>query len=215
MRAVSFAGLHRILSAVGDAPNGLRAKEINEIVLKQGVTLTPRNSRPKPTTLYHYRNTLLRLGALERDGQRLRANIDSPDVCELLRQPPPANGDQSLNDVARSRFASLVLNNDHCRTLFFNLFMPSGEGCASVSDFREDGVPVKWACQRSSGTETLVFENQATGRVLKYASRVSVPAILYGLRYWARDELKAHRRVLPALRRQHNHVPGIFFTGRT
>lgn len=38
MRAVSFAGLHRILSAVGDAPNGLKAKEINELVLEGGVT---------------------------------------------------------------------------------------------------------------------------------------------------------------------------------
>ena len=59
MRAVSFAGLHRLLRAVAERPGGLRAGEINGLVLDGRVTLTPRESRPKPTTLYHYRNTLL------------------------------------------------------------------------------------------------------------------------------------------------------------
>ena len=190
MRAVSFAGLHRILNAVGDAPNGLRAKEINDLVLEKGVTLTPRSSRPKPTTLYHYRNALLRLRALERDGRKLRANTDNPDVRALLRQQAPANGDQSLSDAAREHFAALVLNNDQCRMLFFDLFMPSGESCASVSDFRGNGAPVRWIRKRSSGAMEVVFENKTTGRSTRHRSPGSLLAVLYGLRYWARDELK-------------------------
>ena len=190
MRAVSFAGLHRILNAVGDTPNGLRAKEINELVLERGVTLTTRSPHPKPTTLYHYRNTLLRLQALIRDGRRLRANSDNPAVSGLLRLPAPANGDQSLGDAAREHFAELVLNNDQCRTLFFDLFMSSGENFASVSDFRENGAPVSWTRKTSSGAAEVLFENEITGRTVRHTSSGSVPAILYGLRYWARDELK-------------------------
>ena len=190
MRAVSFAGLHRILRAVGDAPNGLRAKEINELVLEGGVTLTPRSSQPKPTTLYHYRNALLRLRALVRDGLRLVANIDNPDVRALLCQPPPANGNQVLSDVARESFASLVLGNEECRSLFFDIFMPAAVGCTSVSGFRDNGVPVSWTRKTSSGTVEVLFENKSTGRTVRHISSECVPAILYGLRYWARDELK-------------------------
>ena len=233
MRAVSFTGLHRLLNAVDGVPGGLRAKEVNALVLEHGVTLTPRGSPPKPTTLYHYRNTLLRLGALRRDGRRLRANADDPDVCALLRRPAPASG-EVLSDAARDHFAALVVRNDQCRTLFFDLFMPAGVRCASVSDFREQGVSVEWARHRSRPAPTprgatprrssrspagstaygrkrrgsavaaerphrapwrapatdVVLRNRATGRTARCTSRTSVAAVLYGLRYWARDELR-------------------------
>ncbi len=190
MRAVSFAGLHRILNAVGDTPNGLRAKEINELVLDKGITLTPRNPRPKPTTLYHYRNALLRLQALVRDGRRLCANVDNPEVRGLLRLPAPTNGDQSLSDSAREHFATLVLGNDECRVFFFDLFMPTDDIRTSVFDFRKNGAPVSWRRKTSSGTTEIVFENEMTGRTTRHVSSGSISAILYGLRYWARDELK-------------------------
>lgn len=190
MRAVSFAGLHRILKAVGDTPNGLRAKEINSLVLEAGLTLTPRTSPPKPTTLYHYRNTLLRLHALVRDGRKLRANADSPDVRALLRQSAPANDERSLSATAREHFAALALDNEQCRKLFFDLFMPSLENCASVADFRENGVPVSWMRKTSSGITEVSFKNKVTGRTVRYFSSGCIPAVLYGLRYWARDELK-------------------------
>ena len=111
MRAVSFAGLHRLLTAVAAAPAGLRARDVNALVLDGGVQLTPRRPRPKPTTLYHYRNTLVRLGALVRDGLRLRANLDDPEVAALLAEPAPANGDHVVSHAARERFAALVLKN--------------------------------------------------------------------------------------------------------
>ena len=190
MRAVSFAGLHRLLGAVGDFPTGLRAKEINELVLERRVTLTARSQPPKPTTLYHYRNTLLRLQALVRDGRRLRPNRDHPAVRGLLRAPAPANGDQSVGDAAREHFADLILSNEQCRTLFFDMFMPSGGSCTSLSDFRENGAPVSWARKTSSGVTEVLFENESTGRTARHTSAASVTAILYGLRYWARDELR-------------------------
>ena len=190
MRAVSFAGLHRLLHAVARNPGGLRAKEINALILDGGVTLTPRDSRPKPTTLYHYRNTLLRLGALRRAGRKLIAEAADPHVRDLLRLPPPADGERRLTDEARESFAALVLNNDECRSLFFDLFMPSAAGCASIDDFRERGVPVDWDRSNSSGATEVVLRNRATERTARCVSHTSVAAVLYGLRYWARDELR-------------------------
>ena len=102
----------------------------------------------------------------------------------------PADGDQSLNASAREHFAALVVSNTQCRTLFFDLFMPSDSTCASVSDFRSNGAAVTWMRKRLSGTTKVVFENKIAERTVWHTSPESVPALLYGLRYWARDELK-------------------------
>ena len=189
MRAVSFAGLHRILKAVGDAPGGLRANEINDLVLEQKIVLTPANPHPKPTTLYHYRTTLLRLNALVRKGRKLTANTANPSVGALLREPAPANGERTLSDAAREHFAALVLGTEDCRMLFFDLFMSSSRSCSSVSEFRETGVPVSWVRRRGPSDAEVVFENTASNRTTRHASSVGVSSILYGVRYWARDEL--------------------------
>ena len=189
MRAVSFAGLHRVLKAVADYPNGLRAAEINKLVRENDIPLTRRSTPPAPTTLYHYRNTLLRLNALKRDGQMLHVNDDDPDVCTLLRQPAPANGSRSLSNAARDPFAALVLKNEQCRSLFFDLFMPPEVRLESVSSFRRNAVSVRWARHLSINGKEIVFQNNATGCTARCASPASVAAILYGVRYWARDEL--------------------------
>lgn len=190
MRAVSFVGLHRVLKAVADYPNGLRAAEINKLVRENSIPLTRRGTPPAPTTLYHYRNTLLRLNALKRNGQRLYINEDDSDVCALLRQPAPANGDRSLSNVVMEPFASLVLKNELCRALFFDLFTPSDIELDSVSSFRRNAVSVKWTRDSSGKNKDVVFQNRSTGRTIRYASPTSIAAILYGIRYWARDELK-------------------------
>ena len=190
MRAIRFARLHRILEVVADFPNGLRAREINRLVQERDISLTRRSSPPAPTTLYHYRNTLLRLRALKRDGQVLRVNYDDPDVYKLLHQPAPANGDTSLCDAAKDLFAALVLKNEQCRSLFFDLFMPSDASFDSVSSFRQNGVPVTWHRPRPSHAREVIFQNSATERTARLTSHAEVAAILYGVRYWARDELE-------------------------
>lgn len=188
MRAISFAGLHRLLKAVSETSGGLRAREINALVLDRRVTLTPRTPAPKPTTLYHYRNTLVRLRALTRHGLRLRANLDDADVAALLDDAaPPA--DALLSPAARERFAALVLRNQDCQALFFDHFMPSGRPCDSVADFRSHGAPLTWTRHRTDHHAVIAFRNDATGHTTDHPSRLGVPAVLYGLRYWARDEL--------------------------
>ena len=186
MRAVSFAGLHRMLKAVAAAPEGLRAGEINNLVLEREIVLTQRDSVPALTTLYHYRNTLCHLKALVRDGRQLLVNADDADVRALLREPAPPNTSRSLGDVARERFAALVMRNYDCRSLFFDLFMSPSQA-DSVSDFRQTGSPVRW--YRAGINGAVALRNRSTDREQVLESRTSVAAVLYGMRYWARDEL--------------------------
>ena len=190
MRSISFVGLHRILKAVADFPNGLRAGEINRLIQENDLALTRRSSPPAPTTLYHYRNTLLHLRILKRDGRMLNVNYDDPDIHKLLNEPAPAKRDQSLGDAARDLFAALVLKNEQCKSLFFDLFMPSRISLDSVSTFRQKGCSVGWTRHRSSRNREVVLKNSETGFTASLTSHVSISAVLYGLRYWARDELK-------------------------
>lgn len=191
MRSVSFAGMHRLLSAIAEIKTGLTAKEINNLVLSQKITLTPGNPHPAPTTLYHYRNTLLRLQLLKRINGRLQANVADPTVRALLRSPVPSNHDQLLSASARERFADLVLRNEQCRSLFFDLFMPRKTDVLSASVFRQEGVSVKWWHVNSpDGKNQVILQNKTTFRTTSCVSHVSKNAVMYGLRYWARDELQ-------------------------
>ena len=58
------------------------------------------------------------------------------------------------------------------------------------SSFRQNGVPVKWSRPRSSHVKEVIFQNSTTGHTAYLTSYASVAAILYGVRYWARDELE-------------------------
>ena len=212
MRSLSFAGLHRLLHVIHDAPGGLRATEVNHRVLSGELTLSRSNAKPKPTTLYHYRNTLFRLGTIGHDGKHLIPKLDNPHVEGLLETQPPANDVFELSAVARRHFAALVLQNQQCRELFFDLFMLPGNEYASLADFSEKGIPVSWALTKPSAEEPphsplvplkqrrrsrkpveLTLQNiQATERSAKYghaAGHLPVVSLLYGVRYWARDEL--------------------------
>lgn len=186
MRSVSFAGLHRLLHVVAEYPEGLRPRDMNKIVLDESIPLMRNRQNPSATTLYHYRNTLVHLGALIRDGSKLRPNLDNVHVRELLRGPMPDHDVKYLTRSAQDHFGNLVLRNEQCRALFFDIFMPQGVGNYGISDFRRSGYTVKWE-RPDSGQ--VVLHNPQTGRAVHCKTSTSINAVLYGLRYWARDEL--------------------------
>ncbi len=189
MRAVSFAGLHRMLHAAASAPDGrTTAFGLNELVRQRGYSLTRRAAEPSLTTFYHYRTTLLRLLALRRDGRILYVNAEDPRILRLVNHPAPAPGNE-LSDTAKDCFAALVLENADCRSLFFDLFMPCTKAAASVSDFRRNGLPVQWRRDGPTKPRRVVFSASGPHRDVHYSSAGEIAAVLYGLRYWARNEL--------------------------
>ena len=187
MRAVSFGGLHRFLCCLNDAfDTGFTASEADSVVRQHGIALTLRTSTPARTTLYHYRNTLLRLGALRRDDARYWINRSEPHVRILLTLPPPRHSAIPLPNSVKDQFAALVLRNPQCASLFFDLFLPVSCGHLTVDEFRTSALPVHWV--RHSPTE-IRLTNPVTRRSHRCSSPVSIAAVPYGVRYWARDEL--------------------------
>ena len=190
MRSLSFAALHRILKLVAACPDGLRPGHINQLIKTQKAISTPRTSGPAPTTLYHYRNTLLKLTALKRTGPYLSVNLKDPAVRQLLDESAPTHSGQALTDSAKSSFADLVLRNTHCKSIFFDLFYNSA-GSLEHPEFalRRTGVPVAWTRHRTPTGSEVMFSSRLILHPVRYTSHNSINATLYGLRYWAKDEL--------------------------
>ena len=189
MRAVRFSAVHHILKIAAGAPDGLTAGELNSQISARRVALTRRHSPPAPTTFYHYRNTMVRLGLLKRAGRKLHVDRNNLDVAALLREQVVADG---LTDTARDRFSSLVLQNNQCRSLFFDLFMPDSKTDLSVSGFRRNGSPVEWERidPADTGAKGVIFRKSRPDRTICHEGHSEINSILYGVRYWARDELK-------------------------
>jgi hypothetical protein len=188
MRRISFAGLHRILHLVSEYSNGLRPHELDLLITRRKVYRVRRSSDPARTTLYHCRNILLHLGALQREGLGLVVNRENIHVKTLLGEPSPIG--HSLSTVARDAFAALVIDNADCRQWFFDLFMPNGS-TYSPEALREEGQSVTWQrVPREKGTSKVVLKNERDSRSVTLRTYSEVHAVLYGLRYWARDELE-------------------------
>lgn len=186
MRTVSFAGLLRILHLIAEYPAGLRVYELDKEIKERGVYLTREGSVPSKTTLYHCRNTLLHLRALLRIDQRLLVNRDDPYIQNLLNDSSPVEA--TLSTVAREAFSALVLQNSDCRTKFFDLFMPSI--AYDLQFFRTIGRSVTWRRTQEEGdSPKVLFENDEKQTLLTLCSHSEVNSVLYGVRYWAREEL--------------------------
>ena len=190
MRSVSFVALHRILKLVAAFPGGLRPGHLNHLIKTTSAISTRRSTDPAPTTLYHHRNTLLKLNALLRTGSYLSINLDEPAVLRLLDESTPIQLGQPLTNTAKSSFADLVLRNSQCRSIFFDLFATfDGSEDNPELAFRRTGLPVRWARRRTSAGSEVMFSSCVRSHGASYASHNCINATLYGLRYWAKDEL--------------------------
>ena len=187
MRPVAFPALLRILHTLGQYTDGLRPSQLNDVIIHRKLVLTQQGRSPSKTTLYHYRNTLLRLGILERIEKRLVVNSWNPEAKILLEES--SESIDTLTPRALDAFVTLVLQNPDCRMGFFNLFMdPNGD--YTRADFRNHGVSVCWRTHPKNGfREVQLVSEKGRTKEIRLRSPSEIKSILYGVRYWARNEL--------------------------
>lgn len=185
MRSVQFAGLHRILHRLAEQREGVRAKDIDQLIIETGDYRTDRG-KPSKTTLYHCRTTLLNLGALERVEQRWTVSFQNRYVACLLGVPPVGR-DEKLPLPACDAFASLAIANTDCFSNFFRLFVP--HGAVPAEEFRQKAGAVVWRSLIEDGPNKYELRSAATRACIQLVAPIQVQSILYGVRDWACKQL--------------------------
>jgi len=187
MRAASFIALRDLVGMIAEHPQGLRAKDMERLTQQEQGLRTSEGRIPSRTTIYHYRNILLHLGVLTRQQQRYVLNQENPAVHALLRVLSP--GSPTLSSDERRLFSQLVVANDDCRHHFFDLFMPE-QDAYEFDDFISCGQRVAWKSCSSPEGRLVHLHNLETREIERWLrTEDEFQAILYGVRYWARNEL--------------------------
>ena len=186
--SVSFVALRELIGYVAQRPEGVRPKEM-EIWAREKAHLRAQSGKVvSKTTISHYRNTLRHLGVLVVVNGRYQVAKEQPSVRSLLEALRPSAPDLSLQE--RELFARFVVQNLDCQEHFFNLFMPKDVTDYDLGDFLENGQPVVWRrveIEKKRIEELYNLEQKEKRRWIR--SEDEQQAILYGVRYWARNEL--------------------------
>lgn len=181
----SFDELRSLIALLKEYPKGLRPAELNRIVYQMDLIRTQKGDKPSPTTLYHYRRALLKLGIVKHQGKNLVIASGDALVAALL---DCLTDEPGLSLQERHIFAEVVLRNSECRQAFFGHFMPHDE-LYDRAKFIAEAKPVVWRSSRMGKSRHVIFSYLDGEPIQHINSAVEIQAILYGLRYWARDEL--------------------------
>ena len=186
--SVSFVALREMLSFIAQHPDGVRPKEM-KIWAREQARLRTRNGKlVSNTTIYHYRNTLRHLGIVRVVNGRYQVAKETSLVWDLLQRLQPGLPELSLPE--RELFAQFVVRNQDCQRYFFNLFMPEGTEDYDLEGFLRKGTPVVWRrVDTPQGPAEEIYNVAQTEKKRWIRSEDERQAILYGVRYWARNEL--------------------------
>ena len=181
----TFTELRDCVALLRQYPSGLRPGELNALLTDRRVIRTRSGGTPAPTTLYHIRRALVKLAIFRREGSSLVVNRELPLVSRLL--DALTLGD-SLSQAERQVFADIVLHNDDCRKAFFDYFLPR-HSAYDRRTFQTEGAPVIWQSLAENRKRQIRFQHLDGTEAGELHSEVGIQAVLYGIRYWARDEL--------------------------
>ncbi|NOX63719.1 MAG: hypothetical protein GXP42_17480 [Chloroflexi bacterium] len=185
---MSFVALRDLLAFIAERPEGLRAKDMEELARQERKLRTRDGRIPSKTTVYHYRTILYRLGILTYHRRRYIVNQSNPIVRTLVQRLKPGSSTLSVHE--RRLFSELVVANVDCRYYFFDLFMPK-QDVYVLEDFIAHGRRVAWKSYTDSSRRMVHLRNLNIEKRERWLqTEDEFQAILYGIRYWARNELE-------------------------
>jgi len=207
MRWLDFSKLRDLFWLVAESGGQLRAKDLNKAGAEAGILVSERGEPFKPTTVYHYRRTLQRLGLLSVSGGRYQINATHPAVQCLLAQPRQSG---PLTLTERRAFATLVILNNDCYKALLGAFVPDGLRPQSVDAFVRSASPVIATVERvnaQSGGSVIVLLRSLDGELkAAHSGETAIQAIMWGLLPWCTQELEFLDGVV-TLREEHVLFP--------
>lgn len=187
IRAVSFVSMRELIFELIDIEGDFRAKDINNVALNIKSIITQKGQKPSKTTLYHYRNILLHLGVLTRINGLYSINREDPYVLDLISSLQP--GLSELSPEERIAWGEIILRAEDCKKRFFDLFMPGKE--YKLKEFIEQGESISWQTVENPEARLIKLYNiNSPENNIILQTEDDIQAILYGVRYWARNEIK-------------------------
>jgi len=201
MRWVSFQALRELVLIVKACPSKLRAIDLARIATEEGILLNRDREALGPSTHYHHRRTLERLGLLFRLDGRYVLNEEMPEIRGLTERE---SFGETLNETEKSAFGNVILRNRDCHDAFFHAFLQPGPPVRDVGEFLEQGRPIELrvssegaASARSSGPirnsnakrAKIVIRSSWTRQYSEFGGENARQAIHFGIRSWCVDQL--------------------------
>ncbi|MEX2238423.1 MAG: hypothetical protein WEB00_12920 [Dehalococcoidia bacterium] len=179
----------------------LRAKDLNQLAIRQGVLVRDGGEPFRPTTIYHYRRILERLGLVVKDEGRFL--IRSPEDAATLTCGTAIG--EPLTNPQRSAFASAVVTNRDCHEIFFRPLLGAVALPRDIDDFLERAGPATLSVTRTKGgPPTIRVASQL--EVVESKGEAAVQAIVWGIKLWCTSELNFIDELL-SIRGAHQLLP--------
>lgn len=180
MRWVDFRKLRDLLLLVAEHPRSLRPSDLDRLGLERQVLVTTHGKPLGPTSRYHHRRTLERLGLIYKTDGKYTPNGLLPELGILTRESLVGN---PLSADEQSAFANLVVRDRDCYAGFFAVFAGQKEPPSSVEDFIEKARPVHIHIVVDHGPVVRLVQSE-TGRENTLRGHNALQAIHFGLRAW-------------------------------
>lgn len=188
MRWVNFCTLRDLLLLVAESPAKLRPLTLERLGLEKQI-LVGRGGKPLgPTSRYHHRRTLERLGLI-----RNKQGSYVPDYH--VREVGILTSNQTLGaplgNKEKGAFGSAALRNKDCYEAFFRLFLQESDDCHDVTEFIGSAKPVELRFDRHTMTRepTVIMRQRGSATETVARGVNAVQAVHFGLRSWCVDQL--------------------------
>lgn len=205
MRWVNFRALREILLLVRENPGRLRATDLVRLTNQERI-LVGRNGQPLgPTSHYHHRRTLERLGLLVKLNGRYELDEQLSETHALTTN---VNLGSELTDSEKEAFSNVVLRNEDCRKAFIETFLMPNTPIHTVQDFMSCARPIEMSVgqrqtkgRHSSNQDDIEYLDAGEERPfvairpagllewVTYSGENAVQAIHFGIKAWCVDQL--------------------------
>ena len=190
MRWVDFAKLRDLLALINESSDRFTPIELDRAAIAAGAFVTSSGKPYGPSSCYHHRRILEKLGLVGRQDGRYVSNLNADEYSQMLF---PVKMEE-LSDDLRYVFANRVICNDDCYDTFWKTFMPFMRPC-SVQEFIEKGEPIvlEFTAARSGSRSErrLTLRNRGNfDYSVVHKGTNAVQAIHFGMRAWGVRQLK-------------------------
>lgn len=183
MRYVNFNKIKDLLIIINQRNGELRAKDLEEIGVKEKIFINENGTPMSHSPRYHYRKVMENLGLISIHGGKYFIS-ENFEIMDFLKY---SIYKKLLTKTEMEFFSRVIVENEDCQRYFFDVFMDKAE--YSLDDLREIGnVAIIYGNRNTNEINQKSSQIKSeTGKSLTIEGGDQTQAILWGVRLWALD----------------------------